>query len=281
VLAVVGSSAQFHPQLAVQPIISSRKASKLVAAFFTPQAERSLALAAAEGIPAFRTPEACADALAAFFSWQVPREAPRVTAPADLPKHPFDFFTALGVPVAQWAIAQAPAFEHAVEYPVAVKLLEAHKTERGGVLLGIADRAEFAKKVPSLGKDRILVQKMHSGLAEAIVGYRDDALVGPLVLVGVGGVLTEIYRDYVVRIAPVSEQEAEDMIARVKGFAAIRGYRNLPRGDVKALARAVSAISRLALAKARPVLEAEINPLLVRQDGVVAVDALVALKEAA
>lgn len=70
------------------------------------------------------------------------------------------------------------------------------------------------------------------------------------------------------------------MIAQVKGFAAIRGYRNLPRGDVKALARAVSALSRLALVKGKPVREAEINPLIVKADGVVAVDALVALKEA-
>ena len=66
------------------------------------------------------------------------------------------------------------------------------------------------------------------------------------------------------------------MIAGVKGFAAIRGYRNLPRGDLRALARAVSAVSRLCLAKGRPVREAEINPLIVKADGVVAVDALVA-----
>jgi acetate---CoA ligase (ADP-forming) len=81
-------------------------------------------------------------------------------------------------------------------------------------------------------------------------------------------------------MAPVSEAEAEDMIARVKGFAAIRGYRNLPRGDVAALAKAVAAVSRLALATGRPVLEAEINPLLVKASGVVALDALLALKAA-
>jgi succinyl-CoA synthetase beta subunit len=122
---------------------------------------------------------------------------------------------------------------------------------------------------------------MESGLAEAIVGYRDDAVVGPLVLVGAGGVLAEILRDSVVRVAPVSEEEAADMIGQVRGFAALRGYRNLPRGDLKALARAVSAMSMLALLKGRPVREAEINPLLVKADGVVALDALVALKEGA
>jgi hypothetical protein len=85
----------------------------------------------------------------------------------------------------------------------------------------------------------------------------------------------------VLRLAPVSEEEAGDMVEQVKGFAAIRGYRNLPRGDVRALARAVSALSRLALVKGRPVREAEVNPLLVKADGVVALDALVVQRDAA
>jgi len=79
VLAAVGSSAQFHPEVAVEPIVACAK-SKPVVTFFTPQADRSLALAAASGIAAFRTPEACADALAAFFAWQAPRERPTGTS---------------------------------------------------------------------------------------------------------------------------------------------------------------------------------------------------------
>ncbi|MGH8725446.1 MAG: acetate--CoA ligase family protein, partial [Burkholderiales bacterium] len=219
--------------------------------------------------------------LAAFFAWEAPREKVGLPAPGSLPENPFELFAALGIPVAQWAIAEAPDFAHRVPYPVAVKRLEEHKTERGGVLLGLGDKKAFDAAVGKLDADRVLVQRMESGLAEAIVGYRDDAVVGPLVLVGAGGVLAEIYRDRVLRMAPVSEEEAGDMIERVKGLAAIRGYRNLPRGDLKALARAVSALSRLALVTGRPVREAEINPLLVRADGVVAVDALVAPKEAA
>jgi acyl-CoA synthetase (NDP forming) len=274
VIACVGSSAQFHPELAVLPIIGSPK-TKPIVAFFTPQADRSLALAAKEGIPAFRTPEACADGVAAFLAWREPRRAPSVPVPADLPENPFELVAKLGIPVAPWAIAEAPGFAHAIPYPLALKTLEAHKTERGGVVLGIRDRTEFDSQIRKIGADRLLVQEMQSGLAEAIVGYRDDPVVGPVVLVGAGGVMTEIYRDYVLRMAPVSEAEALEMIEQVKGFAAIRGYRNLPRGDVKALARAVSAFSRLCLLKGRPVGEAEINPLIVKADGVVAVDALV------
>jgi hypothetical protein len=100
-----------------------------------------------------------------------------------------------------------------------------------------------------------------------------------VVLLGAGGVLTEVYRDYALRIAPVSEREAREMVDEVKGLAVIRGYRNLPRGDVAALARAVSALSALAFVEG--VREAEINPLIVKPDGVVAVDVLVARKEAA
>ncbi|HKU46325.1 MAG TPA: acetate--CoA ligase family protein [Burkholderiales bacterium] len=278
VVACVGSSAQFHPDVAVEPIVKGPR-SKPVVTFFTPHAERSLALAAAEGIPAFRTPEACADAVSAFLGWTSPREAPRLPAPQSLAEDPFELLASLGIPVAPWAFAEAPGFAHAVAYPVAVKRLEEHKTERGGVVLGVGSRGEFEQAVKRLDTPRVLVQRMESGLAEAIVGYRDDAVVGPVVLVGAGGVMTEVYRDYVLRVAPVSETEAGEMIERVKGFAGIRGFRNLPRGDVRALARAVSALSRLALARGRPVREAEINPLIVKADGVVAVDALVVRRE--
>ena len=70
------------------------------------------------------------------------------------------------------------------------------------------------------------------------------------------------------------------MVARIKGFAMLRGYRNLPKGDLDALARTVAAVSRLALLPGQPVAEAEINPVMVLADAVVAVDGLVALKEA-
>jgi len=102
---------------------------------------------------------------------------------------------------------------------------------------------------------------------------------GPIVLVGAGGTLAEIYKDYALRLAPVSEDEAAAMIAEVKGFAMVRGYRGLARGDLRALAQAVAALSRLALVARQPVAEAEINPLIVKREGVVAVDGLVATKE--
>ena len=303
VLACVGSSAQFHPQLAVEPILRAKHGAKPFAAFFTPHAERSLALLAERGIAAFRTPEACADALAAFFAWRAPRERPRVGAPIEwpgvLPKRgrldeaqALALFSALGVPVVESVEANPPDYAHSLAYPVAVKVRSpdiAHKTEAGGVALGIASRAEYDERVrsmlaavaaaqPGARIEGVLVQRMEQGLAEAIVGYRHDPLVGPLVLVGAGGTLAEIYKDTALRLAPVDEHEAMVMIAEVKGLATIRGYRNLPRGDVVALARAVAAVSRLALVPGQPVSDAEINPLIVKREGVVAVDGLVALR---
>ena len=273
VLAAVGSSAQFHPELAVEPIVQAQRSSKPLAAFLTPHAERSLALLAARGIPAFRTPEACADAFAAFFAWRAPREF-GVRATINSPD-----LAALGIPMAEQAIVQAPDFAHSIPYPVALKRLDVeHKTEVGGVVLDIENHSDLLAHARRMGQSKLLVQRMERGLAEAIVGYRDDPVVGPLVLVGAGGTLAEIYQDFAVALAPVGDAEAEELIAKVKGLAIIRGYRNLPRGDVAALARTVSALSRLALVQGRPVREAEINPMIVKERGVVAVDARLVLK---
>ncbi len=295
VLAVVGSSAQFHPQHAVGPIIeTARRRGKPLAVFMTPQADQSLALLAQAGIAAFRTPEACADAFHSFFSWRSPAER-RAESPVEWPKdipvkgklteaQSLALFAALGVPVVESAIVRAPDYAHSLPYPVALKILTAdvaHKSDVGGVVLGIASRQEFESNAASLAKKGapLIVQRMEAGLAEAIVGYRDDPVAGPLVLAGAGGILAELYNDVVLRVAPVDEAGALEMIGQVKGFAALRGYRGLPQGDLKALARAIAALSRLALLPGRPVREAEANPVIVKRTGAVAVDALVVMKE--
>jgi acyl-CoA synthetase (NDP forming) len=303
-LAVVGSSAQFHPDLAVRPIVGVARGDKPLAAFLAPNAEASLRLLAEASVPAFRTPEGCADALGAYFAWQVPAPVLDATPPvwpAGLPStgtldeaQALDLFDSLGVPTVTRSIARAPQFTHTLPYPVAAKALSRdilHKTEVGGVALGIPDRRAFDTRIedvlhavrstmPAASVEGVLVQSMVKGLAEAIVGYRHDALVGPVVLVGMGGQLAELYRDTALECAPVSEAKAREMIGRVKGFALLCGYRNLPRGDLDALARAVAAVSRLALLPGQPVAEAEINPLMVLANGVVAVDGLAVSKGA-
>ena len=192
-------------------------------------------------------------------------------------------FAALGVP--DHAVRIDPAALPALRYPVALKAVSAsiaHKTEAGAVALNVPDaaalRAACAEMTARLGGqiDGFIAQPMVKGLAEAILGYRRDALVGPVVVLGAGGVLAEIYRDVVLRLAPVDLATAQAMIAEVKGLAPVRGYRGLPRGDLAALAQAIVAVSRLA---ALPeVTEAEINPLMVLADGVVMADALIATR---
>jgi acyl-CoA synthetase (NDP forming) len=297
VVAVVGSSARFHPELALKPIIDCAGAAMPLAAFVVPDAPQALARLSAAGVPCFRTPEACADAVAAALRRRVPvpavvrQPAPRgggrlldeLEAYALLDR--LGLARAPGVALAA-TISRAPALPF--PYPVAAKLLGeiAHKSDIGGVVLGIADGAglvaAIAKMRAAVGAhghqmDRVLVQPMIAGVGEALIGYRVDRDVGPLVMVAAGGVFTEIYRDRSLRMAPVDLDTARDMIAEVRGLKVLAGYRGKPAGDLDALARAIVAISRLALDGT--VAEAEINPLIVRPagQGVIAVDALAKL----
>jgi succinyl-CoA synthetase beta subunit len=125
--------------------------------------------------------------------------------------------------------------------------------------------------------ERVLVQPMMSGLCEALVGYFVDRDIGPMVMLAAGGVMAEAYRDRSLHMAPVDHDEAWDMIGRVNYFMAHARPRVGPPPDYDALVNTIVRLSRLA--DDPTVLEAEINPLIVKEgrQGVVAVDALVKL----
>ena len=146
------------------------------------------------------------------------------------------------------------------------------------IFTDLVDSQSFSRAAKING---ILVQRMEQGLAEVILGFRRDPQVGPVVVLGAGGVLAEIYKDIAIRIAPVSIITARAMVEGVRGLAVIRGYRGLPRGDCAALAAAVVAMSQLAKLDGRTVNEAEINPLIVKPEGqgVVAVDGLIVFRD--
>jgi acyl-CoA synthetase (NDP forming) len=300
IVAVVGSSARFLPERAVKPIIDCANAEKPIAAYLVPEASQALAALSAAGVPNFRTPEACADAVAAAMR----RRAPRIAASWSIKKRAtpenagrvldeleaYALFDRLGIaraPAATIDIGVTSAPTLPFSYPVAVKTLAAdipHKTEAGGVMLGVRDGnalvAAIGRIAANVGKHlaRVLVQPMVAGLGEVLVGYRVDRDVGPLVMLAAGGVLAEVYRDRSLRLAPVDLETAQEMIGEVRGLAALKGFRNRPAGDLDALARTVVALSQLASSE-DPVAEAEINPLMVRPkgEGVIAVDALVRL----
>jgi hypothetical protein len=179
-----------------------------------------------------------------------------------------------------------------VRFPVVAKVSSPdipHKTEYGGVWLGLdsieAVRAAIGEirtsvmlKAPAARIDGYLIQQQRPGIQEAILGLRRDPAIGPIVTLGMGGVLAEIYADVTVRRAPVTLEEAAEMIEAVRGFATLRGYRGRPKGDIAALAKAVADFSKLGAYDR--IDEAEINPLMIGKagEGVWAADGLLVLK---
>ncbi|WP_418063493.1 acetate--CoA ligase family protein [Pimelobacter simplex] len=155
-----------------------------------------------------------------------------------------------------------------------------HKTEVGGVAVGLADaaaaEAAYVAMSGRLGEGDYVLEEMdrQSDTVELIVGARRDGSFGPVVLVGLGGVQAELYRDVQVALAPVDDDEARRMIEALRAYPLLDGWRGRPAVDVAAAARVVAAVSRL-LADDPDLVECEINPLRVGPEGAVAVDALV------
>lgn len=311
VVSVIGSSARTNPQVIVDRVLSTpSRHLKPLAVFLGPKADAGLALLQQNGVASFNTPESCADVVNAYMNWHSPTsrsadaqsksdtaQAQRIAA--SLPQRPLNereaatVFTALGVPMAPNAVLQANSPAPDFAGPYAVKLLSAdipHKTDAGMVKLRVGagevrdvtrDMLERAThEFPDAAVDGVLVQPMVSGLAEVIIGFRRDPEVGPIVMLAMGGITAELTRSRSVRLAPVAIETAREMVAEIRELAILRGFRNLPRGDVEALASAITSVSRLADLAERRVVEAEINPLLVRPEGqgVVAVDSLLSFE---
>lgn len=175
-------------------------------------------------------------------------------------------------------------------YPVVLKGVVAdlvHKTEAGLVRVGVrseaearaaaADLIERARQAGSGTLIGILVQEMVAPVAELLVGGRLDADFGPIVVVGGGGILVEVYKDVAIRLAPVTEAVALEMLQETRAGALLRGFRSRPAGDVPEAARTVAAVSRFIADFAGDIAEVEINPLAVLPEGrgVSALDCLI------
>ena len=193
-----------------------------------------------------------------------------------------------GLPVPQSrrvAVADAVAAATELGYPVVMKASAAalaHKSEVGGVILNIATPAEAAAAAARLGKlsSEVLVDQMIvDGVAEILVGVVVDAHCGLTLVLGSGGVLTELLRDSVSLLPPFSRAAAHEALKRLRAYRLLEGYRGKPAGDVPALLDAIIAISRYAEAQIAVLAELDVNPIIVRPSGagVVAVDALIRL----
>jgi acyl-CoA synthetase (NDP forming) len=187
--------------------------------------------------------------------------------------------------------AAAVAVANELSFPVVMKLASPdfpHKSDAGLVRLGVEDsdaaKAAYVSLVdrgrkldPTAQIDGVLVQEMITDGVEMIVGITRDEVLGHAVMVGMGGIFTEVYADTAVRPLPVDEQDVWDMLHELRGFPLLDGARGRPKLDSRAFVRTVLAVAKLAGGLGDRLVELDLNPVLVRTKGAVAVDALVVL----
>jgi acetyltransferase len=295
------ATAQAHPDTPLLAVLMGRNG--------LPQGKAELHEA---GIPAYLFPEAAARALAAMCrqrEWLdraadvgAPLTVDRDAATAIIARarseqrtklsepESLALLEAYGIVTARAAMATSAAqavkvAEH-VDYPVVMKIVSpdiSHKTDVGGVIVGLADanavsaaydrmHAEVTRRAPGARLDGVIVQRMVRGGREMIAGVTRDRLFGPLVMFGLGGVLVEVLRDVVFRLAPLSERDAADMVAGIRSAAILAGVRGEPPADRAALAEVVRRVAQLAVDFSE-IEDMDVNPLLAFERGAVAVDA--------
>jgi acetyl coenzyme A synthetase (ADP forming)-like protein len=177
-------------------------------------------------------------------------------------------------PSADEAVAAAAA----VGYPVVVKTAApgAHKTETGGVALDLQHEAQVREAVKRIGAP-VVVQQYLAGGTELLAGVVQDPVFGPLVAFGPGGVFAELMGDATFRIAPLTDVDAEELVTTGKAGRLVSGFRGAPPADTAALEDLVHRLGRLA-EDFGEVAELDLNPVIARPDGCVAVDARVRLE---
>jgi acetyltransferase len=172
-----------------------------------------------------------------------------------------------------------------IGFPIVVKIVSpqaSHKTEIGGVALHLGDAgavraaadamaARLGTHEPGAMVEGFLVQEMVDGV-EMLVGVREDAQFGPIMAVGLGGIAVEVMKDVAIRLLPVDEDTAREMIGSLRGAPLLGAFRGRPARDTDSLVRAMTGLSRLFLQYRAWFSDIEINPLIVLAQGVRAVD---------
>ena len=185
--------------------------------------------------------------------------------------------------------AEAVDAAEALGYPVVLKVESPdlpHKTEAGVIRLNLTSADEVragyaavmanADKVSPLPRiNGVLVQPMVPQGIEMVVGGRNDPLFGPMVVVGLGGVLVEVLKDTALSPAPVTPSQAEGLLRQLKGFKLLEGFRGMPGTDIGRLAQVISDVSRFVADHRDTVAELDVNPLICAGDRITAVDALI------
>ncbi|WP_434615681.1 acetate--CoA ligase family protein [Azospirillum sp. B2RO_4] len=298
-VVIVGSSALAMPELMVGAIKDCMANSgKPILAYVSPHAPNLVTLLNESGVPAYTAPESCAAVLDALLRVSAPAgqmAAPvQPSAPAaldDLASGSLDeaqakaLFARFGVPGVREQVVTTPdeAASAAAELGerVVLKILSGeitHKSDVGGVAVGVPAGAVAGRLREMAGEvtlrtgttpERFLVQEMVTGGTEIILGLHRDPL-GTAVLLGMGGVLAELFQDTTLRLVPpggFGRADALAMIRELKSWPLLDGYRGRPKADVDALADAVVAFSQLADRLSDRLVEAEINPVFVLPAG--------------
>ncbi|MGD1149282.1 MAG: acetate--CoA ligase family protein [Thermoanaerobaculaceae bacterium] len=254
------------------------------------------------GLPApFRYPEAAVAALAGLVRHgervsAAPPDQPPATAPRSAiiegalrrgpgylpPGEAFAVLEQAGIAVAPWRVVlqrrELAAAAGALGYPVVLKAFGeklVHKSEVGAVAVGLIDQAALEREAEAMEarldaagarREGFLLQGLVCGGREAIIGVTRDPVVGPLVMLGLGGVAVEVWKDVSFRVAPIAASDAEAMFRELRGGRLLGAFRGRPAGDVAALKQALVRLA--ALAAAHPeIAECDVNPLLVLDEG--------------
>jgi acyl-CoA synthetase (NDP forming) len=297
-VVVVGSSALAMPELMAGVIEECLPESdKPVLAFVSPHAPQVTSVLNRRGVPAYTAPESCTSALTAMLQQGVPAKTgpggnEAFVATDDFPAGSLDeaqakqLFARFGVPVARdIVVADAEEARQAASElggTVVLKVLDGaitHKSDVGGVAVSLTPE-QIAARLERMRIDvegrtgrppqRFLVQEMVRGGTELIVGYHRDPL-GAAILVGMGGVTAELFKDTAMRLLPpqgrLRHEDALAMLRELTTWPLLDGYRGRPRADVEAAANAIVRFSVMAAQMGERLVEAEINPLFVLAEG--------------
>lgn len=171
-----------------------------------------------------------------------------------------------------------------LKFPVALKVCSSkilHKTDVGGVKLGIKDKSEllktfkeFKKKFP---KENLLVDQMEEKGVEIIVGLVQDPTFGLSIMAGIGGIYTELYKDVAFRVVPLERDDAEEMIEEIKGKKLLEGFRNIP-ANKELVIDLIQKVSKIGEELISHVDQMDLNPVFVYKDDICVVDAKMILK---
>jgi len=251
------------------------------------------------GIPVFPTPERGIRALAQFFRFEKAPPSPPAPPPGPALAPGLNLVPAFeaavmmsqaGIPIASAPLAadadEAVTLAQGFGYPVALKIASpdiAHKTEVGGVQLNLKNDEEVRRAYQDILASARFYQReariegvsvspmAKPGGLEVILGVVTDPQYGPTLMLGLGGIYTELYRDVAFCLLPAAEQELKDLMTLIKGYPLLAGYRGRPKRDTEALLEAMKTLARYA--EKHPELDQiELNPILVYEKGLFAVD---------